>query len=162
MECQKVKAEHRHPGGLLQPFPIPKNKWEVITMDFIKGLPRTNKKYDSIMVVVDKLTKVAHFVHVKKTHTITNIADIFMKEIVRLHGIPRKIVSDKDTKFTSNLWRGLFKVFGTNLNFSTTYHSQTYGKIERVNRIIEGMLRMYVMDRPSKWEDYLHLGDFAY
>jgi hypothetical protein len=162
MECQKVKAEHRHPAGLLQPLPIPEKKWEVITMDFITGLPRMNKKHDSIMVVVEKLTKAAHFVPVKTTHTTTNIAEIFMKEIARLHGIPRTIVSDRDTKFTSNFWRGLFKGFGTNLNFSTTYHPQTDGKTERVNRIIEDMLRMYVMDKPSKWEDYLHLVEFAY
>jgi hypothetical protein len=106
---QKVKAEHKHPAGLLQPLPILEKKWEVITMDFITGLPKTNKKHDSIMVVVEKLTKDAHFVPVKTMHTAANIAEIFMKEIARLHGIPRKIVSDKDTKFTSNFWRGLFK-----------------------------------------------------
>ena len=131
-------------------------------MDFIIGLPRTNKQHYSIMVVVDKLTKAAHFVHVKTTHTTTNIAEIFIKEFARLHGIPRKIVSNRDTKFTSNFWRGLFKGFGTNLNFSTSYHPQTNGKTERANRIIEDMLRMYVMDKPSKWEDYLHLVEFAY
>jgi hypothetical protein len=162
MECHKVKAEHRHTTCLLQPLPIPEKKWEVITMDFITGLPRMNKQHDSIMVVVDKLTKAAHFVPVKTTHTMANIAEIFMKEIARLHGIPRTIVLDRDTKFTSNFWRGLFKGFGTNLNFSTTYHPQTDGKTERVNRIIEDMLRMYVMDKPSKWEVYLHLVEFAY
>jgi transposase InsO family protein len=135
---------------------------KVITMDFITGLPRTNKQHDSIMVVVEKLTKVAHFVLVKTTHTMTNIAEIFMKEIARLHGIPRTIVLHKDTKFTSNFWRELFKGFGTNLNFITTYHPQTDGKIERVNQIIQDMLRMYVMDKPSKWEYYLHLVDFGY
>jgi hypothetical protein len=122
MECQKVKTEHRHPAGLLQPLPIPEKKWEVITMDFITRLPKTNKQHDSIIVVVDKLTKVAHFVPMKTTHTTTNIEEIFMKEIARLHGIPRTIVLDRDTKFTSNFWRGLFKGFGTNLNFITTYH----------------------------------------
>jgi hypothetical protein len=122
MECQKVKVEHRHLVGLLQPLPILEKKWEVITMDFIIGLPRTNKQHDSIMVVVEKFTKAAHFVPVKIMHKVTNIAEIFMKEIARLHGIPRTIVSDRDTKFTSNFWRGLFKGFGTNLNFSTTYH----------------------------------------
>jgi hypothetical protein len=162
MECQKVKDEHRHPTGLLQPLPIPKKKWEVITMDFITGLPKTNKKHDSIMVVVEKLTKAAHFVPVKTTHTMNNIAEIFMKEIARLHEIPRTIISDRVTKFTSNLWRGLFKGFGTNLNFRTSYHPQTDGKTERVNQIIEDMLRMYVMDKPSKREDYLHLVAFAY
>jgi hypothetical protein len=162
MECQKVKDENRHPSGVLEPLPIPKKKWEVITMDFIIGLPRTDKQHDSIMVVVDKLTKNTHFVDVKTTHTTTNIAEIFMKEIARLHGIPRTIVSNRDTKFTSNLWRGLFKGFGTNLNFSMTYHPQIDGKTERVDRIIEDMLRMYVMYKPSKWEDYLHLVEFSY
>jgi hypothetical protein len=85
-----------------------------------------------------------------------------MKEISRLHGIPRTIVSERDTKFTSNLWRGLFKGFGTNLNFSTTYHPHTDGQTKRVNQVIEDMMRMYVMDKPSKWEDYLHLVEFAY
>jgi hypothetical protein len=109
MEFQKVKVEYRHPTGLLHPLSIPKKKWEVITMDFIIGLPRTNKKHDSIMVVVDKITKDAHFVHVKTTHTTANIAEIFIKEITSLHGIPRKIVLYKDTNFTSKFWRGLFK-----------------------------------------------------
>jgi hypothetical protein len=92
------------------------------------------------------------------THTIANIAEIY----IRLHGIPKEIVSDKDIKFTSNFWRGLFKGFGTNLNFSNTYHPQSDGQTERVNQVIEDMLRMYVMDKPSKWKDYLHLVEFAY
>jgi transposase InsO family protein len=85
-----------------------------------------------------------------------------MKEIARLHGIPKEIISDRDTKFTSNFWRGLFKGFGTNMNFSTTYHPQSDGKTKRVNQVIKDMLRMYVMDKPSKWEDYLHLVEFSY
>jgi hypothetical protein len=85
-----------------------------------------------------------------------------MREISRLHGIPRTIVSERDTKFTPNFWRGLFKGFDTNMNFSTTYHPQSDGKTERVNQVIEDMLRMNVMDKPSKWEDYLHLVEFAY
>jgi hypothetical protein len=162
LACQKVKAEHRHPTGLLQPLPIPEWKWEVVTMDFITKLPRTNKQHDSIMVVVDKLTKAAHFIPVKFTHKEANIDDIYLKEIARLHGIPKTIVSDRDPKFSSNFWKGLFKGFGTNLHFSTTYHPESDGKTERVNQVIEDMLRMYVMDKPSKWEDYLHLVEFSY
>jgi hypothetical protein len=94
MECHKVKVEHRHPAGLLQPLSIPEKKWEVITMDFIIGLPRMNKKHDSIMVVVDKLTKATHFMPMKTMHTMTNIEEIFMKKIARLHGIPRTIISN--------------------------------------------------------------------
>jgi transposase InsO family protein len=100
----------------------------VVTIDFITKFPRTTRQHDSIMVVVDKLTKASHFVPVKMTHTTTNIAKIYMREIARLHGIPKTIVSDRDTKFTSNFWRGLFKGFGTNINFSTTYHPQSDGK----------------------------------
>jgi transposase InsO family protein len=131
-------------------------------MDFITGLPRTNKQHDSIMVVVDKLTKAAHFIPLKTTHKATNVIDIYMREIARLHGIPKTIVSDRDPKFTSKFWRGLFKGFGTNLNFSTTYHPESDGQTERVNQVREDMLRMYVMDKPSRWEDYLHLVEFAY
>jgi hypothetical protein len=162
LECQKVKVEHRHPVGLLQTLPIPEWKWEVVTMDFITKLPRTNKQHDSIMVVVDKLTKAAHFIPVKLTLKATNIVDVYMREIARLHGIPKTIVFDRDPKFTSKFWKGLFNGFGTNLNFSTTYHPESDGQIERVNQVIEDMLRMYVMDKPSKWEDYLHLVEFSY
>jgi transposase InsO family protein len=115
------------------------------------------KQHASIMVVVDKLTKATHFISVKTTHKVDNIANIYMKEVARLHGVPKAIVSDRDPKFTSNFWKGLFKGFGTNLNLSTTYHPESHGKIERTNKIIEDMLRMYVMDQPSKWEDYIHL-----
>jgi hypothetical protein len=127
MECQKVKAENRHPAGLLQPLSIPEWKWEVVTMDFITGLPRTRKQHDSIMVVVDKLTKAAHFIPLKTTHKAADVVDIFLKEVARLHRIPKTIVSDKDSKFTLNFWKGLFKGFGTNLNFSTTYHPKSGG-----------------------------------
>jgi hypothetical protein len=162
LECQKVKAKHRHPTGLLQPFPISEWKWEVVTMVFITKLPMTTKQHDYIMVVVDKCTKATHFIPVKSMHKTTNIAEIYMREIAKLHGVPKTIVSDKDSKFTSNFWKGLFKGFGTNLKFSTTCHPESDGKTKRVNRVIEDMLRMYVMDKPSKWEDYLHLVEFSY
>jgi hypothetical protein len=163
MECQKVKAEHKHQTRLLQRPPISEWKWEVVTMDFIMGFPRTSKMHDSIMVVVDNLTKVAHFIPLKKTtHKAADVVDIFMKEVAQLHEISKTIVSNKDPKFTSNLWKGLFKGFRTNMNFSIDYPLKSDGQIEIVNRVIEDMLRMYVMDKPSKWEDYLHLVEFTY
>jgi hypothetical protein len=131
-------------------------------MDFITGLPRTTKLHDSIMVVVEKITKAAHFIPLKTTHKAADVVDIFLKEVAQLHGIPKTIVSNRDPKFTSNFWKGLFKGFGTNLNFSTTYHPEFDGQTERVNRVIEDILRMYVMDKPSIWKDYLHLIEFAY
>jgi transposase InsO family protein len=123
-------------------------------MDFIMGLTRIGKLHDSIMVVVEKLMKDAHFIPLKTTHKATDVADIFMKEVAQLHEIPKTIVSDRDSKFTSNFWKGLFKGFRMSLNFSTTYHPDSDGQIERVSKVIEDILRMYVMDKPSKWEDY--------
>jgi hypothetical protein len=162
LECQKVKVEHRHPASLLHPFPILEFKWEVVAMEFITKFPRTTKQHDSIMVVVDKLTKDAHFIPVKSVHKAVDIAKIYMCRVAKLHGVPKMIVSEKDSKFTSNFWKGLFKRFETSLNFSTTYHPETDGQTERVNRVIEDMMRMYVMDKPSKWEYYLLLVEFVY
>ena len=96
-------------------------------MDFITGFPMTWRQQDSIMVVVDKLTKETHFIHVKSTHNTDDLAKIFMKDIFKLHGLPKGIVSDGDAKFTSNFWKGLFAYLGTNLNFSNAYHPRTDG-----------------------------------
>jgi hypothetical protein len=123
-ECQKVKVKHRHPTGMLQPLLILEWKWEVVTLNFITMLLRKTKQHDSIMVVVDKLTKAAHFILVKLNHKETNIIDIYTREIARLHGIPKTIFSDRDPKFTSNFWKG----FGTNMNYSTSYHLEPDGK----------------------------------
>jgi hypothetical protein len=112
--CQRTKAEHQKPAGLLQPLPVPEWKWEEIGMDFVTGLPRTQKGNDSIWVIIDRLTKVAHFITVKTTFGGAALARIYLKEIVRLHGIPRKIVSDRGTQFTSKFWKGLQQAMGTN------------------------------------------------
>jgi len=115
-----------------------------------------------MMVVVDKWTNATHFIPVKSTHKMDDIAKIFMKEIFKLHGLLKAIVSNRDVKFTSNFWKGLFVDLGTNLNFSTAYHPHIDGQTERVNQVLEDMLRMYMMDKLTKWEDYLHLVEFAY
>ena len=131
-------------------------------MDFITGLPMTWRQNDSIMVVVDKLTKETHFIPVTSTHKTDDIAKIFMKDIFKLHGLPKGIVSDRDVKFTSNFWKGLFVDLGTKLNFNTVYHPQIDGQTERVNQVLKDMLHMYVMEKTTKWEDYLHLVEFSY
>jgi len=105
MEFQQVKVEHQHPAGLLQPLPIPEWKWELINIDFITGLPRSKRQNVYVMVVIDKLSKSAHFIPVKSTYTTVNIAGIFMKEVFRLHGIPKVSISDKDVEFISNFWK---------------------------------------------------------
>ena len=105
LDCQQVKAEHQHLASLLQPLPVLEWKWETISLNFITGLPRNKKHNDSIMVVIDKLSKSAHFIPVKSTYKSINIAQIFMKEIFRLHGIPKMVISDRDVKFTSTFWK---------------------------------------------------------
>jgi hypothetical protein len=157
--CKQVKFEHQH---INQPLLVPKWKWETISLDFITGLPKTQNHNDSIMVVIDKIIKSTHFIPVKSTFKAINIAKILMKEIFRLHGIPKMVISDRDVKFTSTFWKELFVGINTNLNFSTSYHPQMDGQIERTSKIIEDMLRMYVRTKPIKWEDYLHLVEFAY
>ena len=125
--CQRVKAEHQKPAGLLQPLPIPEWKWDKLGVDFITGLPRPQSGYDSIWVLVDRLTKVSHFIPVNTTYMSAKLAMIYMTRIVCLHGVPRTIVSDRGTQFTSKFWNQLHETLGTRLEFSTTFHLQTDG-----------------------------------
>jgi hypothetical protein len=123
--CRRVKAEHQRPAGLLQPLKIPEWKWEEIGMDFIGELPRTQARYDSIWVLVDHLTKVTHFIPVKTTYSSAKLAKLYMSRIVCLHGVSKKIVSDRGSQFTSKFWEKLRESMDTKLNFSSAYHLQT-------------------------------------
>jgi hypothetical protein len=107
LECQQVKADHHHPAGLLQPHDVPMSKWEVISMDFVVGLPLTSHRHNAILVIVDKLTKSAHFILVRDTYDVTDMACVFVSEVIHLHGIPKKIISDRDSRFTSRFWTSL-------------------------------------------------------
>ena len=160
--CQRTKAEHQRPAGLLQPLRIPQWKWDEIGMDFIVGLPRTRAGYDSIWVVVDRLTKVAHFIPVKTTYTGATLAELYMSRIVCLHGVPKKIVSDRGTQFTSHFWQQLQEALGTHLNFSSAYHPQTDGQTERTNQILEDMLRACALQDKSGWDKRLPYAEFSY
>jgi len=128
LECQLVKPEHRNPANLLQPLPIPEWKWDTITLNFLTRLPRTKKQHGSIMVVVEKLSKTAHFIPIKSTYKMVEIANIFMREIFQLHGIPRVVIFDRDVKFTSTFWKTLFAGLGSQIQFSITYRPQTDGQ----------------------------------
>ena len=139
--CCRVKAEHLKPVATLQPLPILAWKWEDITMDFITGLPKMSSGYDSIWVIVDRLTKSAHFLPVNVTYVVSKYVELYLARIVCLHGVPKTIVSDRGPQFTSQFWDELHKAMGTTLLFSTTYHPHTRGQIERVSRILEDMLR---------------------
>ncbi|KAL0547191.1 hypothetical protein IC582_017119 [Cucumis melo] len=160
--CQQVKAPRQKPAGLLQPLSIPEWKWENVSMDFITGLPRTLKGFTVIWVVVDRLTKSAHFVPGKSTYTASKWAQLYMSEIVRLHGVPVSIVSDRDARFTSKFWKGLQTAMGTRLDFSTAFHPQTDGQTERLNQVLKDMLRACALEFPGSWDSHLHLMEFAY
>ncbi|GJS94723.1 putative nucleotidyltransferase, ribonuclease H [Tanacetum coccineum] len=162
MTCQQVKIEHQRASGLLQPLEIPMWKWDEISMDFVTGLPTTQKRHDAIWVVVDRLTKSAHFLPIRKNYGISKLAEIFRQEIVRLHGTPTSIVSDRDPKFTSHFWKGLQKAWGTRLKFSTAFHPQTDGQSERTIQTLEDMLRACALEWTGSWDEYLCLVEFAY
>lgn len=159
--CQTIKTPTHKPYGLLQPLPTPEHPWVDISMDFITGLPNSKGK-TTIWVVVDRLTKFAHFIALSGTYTAVSLASIFMKEIYRLHGLPKTIVSDRDPIFVSHFWRELFKQMGTKLLHSSAYHPQTDGQTEVVNRGLEMYLRAFVSETPKLWERYLYLAEFSY
>ena len=127
LTCQQVKVEHQRPAGLLQPLEIAEWKWEHITMDFVTHLPRTSRKHDAIWVRVDRLTKSAHFLAVWMTFTLEELCRLYIREIVRLHGVPVSIVSDRDPRFTAQFWKSFQKAMGTQLSMSIAFHPQTDG-----------------------------------
>ncbi|KAI3725271.1 hypothetical protein L1987_65052 [Smallanthus sonchifolius] len=146
LTCSLVKAEHQKPCGKMQPLPIPEWKWEEITMDFITKLSRTAKGNETIWVIVDRLTKSAHFLPIRETSSSEKLADIFIKEIVSRHGMPLSIVSDRDTRFTSRFWKKFKEAMGTRLNIGTAYHPQTDGQSERTIQTLEDMLQACIID----------------
>jgi hypothetical protein len=160
--CQWVKAEHQRPAGLLQPLKIPKWKWEEIGMDFIVGLPRTQAGYDLIWVIVDCLIKVAHFIPVKTTYSGAKLAELHMSRIVCLQGVPKRIVSHRGSQFTSKFWEKLHESMDTKLNFSSAYHPQMDGQIERTNQILEDMLRACALKYGKSWDKSLSYAEFSY
>ncbi|KAL0440135.1 UNVERIFIED_CONTAM: Transposon Tf2-11 polyprotein [Sesamum latifolium] len=162
MTCQQIKAKHQAPAGKHRPLSIPEWKWEKITMDFVVGLPRTLRKHDAIWVIVDRLTKSAHFLPIRQGDSLDKLAELYVAEIVRLHGVPVSIVSDKDPRFTSRFWKSLQRALGTKLHFSTAFHPQTDGQSERTIQTLEDMMRACTMEFKGNWDDHLPLMEFAY
>jgi transposase InsO family protein len=141
---------------------VPEWKWEEIAMDFIVGLLRTQSGYDSIWVIVDQLTKVAHFIPVKTTYSKPQLAKLYMSRIVYLHGVPKKIVSDRGTQFILIFWERLHETLDTQLHFSSAYHPQTDGQTERVDQILEDMLGGCALQYGRSWDKSLSYAEFSY
>jgi len=159
--CQRNKSEHLHPAGLLQPLPVPTAVWQDIAMDFVEGFPRVGGK-SVVLTVVDRLSKYAHFIALGHPYSATSVARAFFDQIVRLHGIPCSIVSDRDTVFTSTFWTELFQLAGVKLHLSSAFHPQTDGQSEVTNRILGVYLRCLARDRPRSWLRWLPWTEFCY
>ncbi|PNY14541.1 hypothetical protein L195_g011223 [Trifolium pratense] len=159
--CQQAKTVHTSPAGLLQPLPIPSQVWEDIAMDFITGLP-LSYSYTTIMVVVDRLTKYAHFIPMRSDYTSKSVAEAFIHNIVKLHGMSKSIVSDRDKVFTSNFWQQLFKLQGTSLTMSSAYHPQSDGQTEVLNKGLELFLRCFSFNNPKSWYKVLSWAEYWY
>ncbi|GJT79712.1 putative reverse transcriptase domain-containing protein [Tanacetum coccineum] len=155
------KERFRQSGLLVQPE-IPQWKWDNITMDFVTKLPKSSQGYDTIWVIVDRLTKSAIFIPMKETDPLEKLARMYLKEVVTRHGIPVSIICDRDPRFASNFWRSLQKALGTSLDMSTAYHPQTDGQSERTIQTLEDMLRACVIDFGNGWVKHLPLVEFSY
>ncbi|GJR87002.1 hypothetical protein Tco_0211013 [Tanacetum coccineum] len=162
LTCAKVKIEYQKPSGLLVQPEIPQWKWENITMDFVTKLPRTAAGQDTIWVIVDRLTKSAHFLPMREDDTLEKLTRQYLKEVVSKHGVPVSIISDRDGKFTSHFWKSLHKALGTRLDMSTAYHPETDGQSERTIQTLEDMLRACVLDFGKGWDKHLPLVEFSY
>jgi transposase InsO family protein len=159
--CNKAKSR-LNPHDLYMALPVPCAPWEDISMNFVLGLPRTKRGRDSVFVVVDHFSKMAHFIPCHKTDNASHVADLFFNEVVRLHGVPNTIVSDRDAKFLRHFWRTLWYKLGTKLLFSITCHPQTDGQMEVVNHTLSTMLRAVLKNNLRLWEEYLPHIEFAY
>ncbi|GJW45268.1 putative reverse transcriptase domain-containing protein [Tanacetum coccineum] len=162
LTCSRVKAECQKPSGLLVQPKIPMWKWERITMDFVTKLPKTSTGHDAIWVIVDRLTKSAHFIPIRATDSMETLTRLYIKEIVSRHGVPISIISDRDSHFTSRFWQSLQNALGTQLDMSTAYHPETDGQSERTIQTLEDMLRACVIDFGKGWDKHLPLVEFSY
>jgi hypothetical protein len=159
--CQRTKPRRTQPYGLLQPLPVPAGPWQDIAYDFIPDLP-PSKSFNSILTVIDRATKMAHFIPTTTKVTASGTADLFIKNVWKLHGLPRTTVSDRGTTFNSQFLKALYKQLGIQPTFSTAYHPQTDGQSERANQDIEQFLRLFVNHRMDDWIDWLPLAEFAF
>ena len=156
LTCLREKAEHQRPHGKLQPLEIPVWKWEHIMMDLITKLPRTPRNLDAIWVIVDRLTKSAHFIAIRENSSAEKLADIYVSEIVARHGVLVTVISDRDVRFTSRFWGKFHEDLGTRLQFSTTFQPKRDGQSERTIQTLEDMLRACVLDFGGSWDTFFY------
>jgi hypothetical protein len=160
-ECQRNKPSQERPMGTPMPLPAPASPWEQVTLDLITSLPRSSAGHTAIVVFVDKLTKMVHYSPTTDEVTAPQLAALFLRDVVRLHGFPRSLVSDRDPRFTAHFWTTFWASVGTTLAMSTAYHPQSDGQTERANRTLETMLRSVVSFNQKDWHTHLPLAELA-
>ncbi|GJP44334.1 hypothetical protein CLOM_g3714, partial [Closterium sp. NIES-68] len=160
--CQRMKSSKQKNAGLLQPLPVPEQPWQVVSLDFIIGLPPTTSGYDAILVVIDKFSKMGHFIPTHTTARTEETAQLFVRYIISQHGIPTTLISDRDPNFTRKFRKELMSLLGTKLAMSSAYHPQTDGQTQRLNQIVEQLLRAACKDEISKWDLHLPVLELAY
>jgi hypothetical protein len=159
--CQKAKVEHTKLPGLLQPLPVPDQAWDVVSLDFVEGLPNSDR-YSAILVGIDKFSKYGHFIPLHHPYTALTIAKSYMDHVYKLHGLPKAIIFDRDLVFTSKLWQELFRLTNTKLLMSSAYHPQTDDQTERLNQCLEGFLRCMVNSCPRQWSKWISAAEYWY
>ncbi|KAJ9539087.1 hypothetical protein OSB04_031820, partial [Centaurea solstitialis] len=160
--CLQVKAEHQKPYGSFRPLEVPVWKWEELMMDLVTKLPKTSRQHDSIWVIVDRLMKSAHFLPVRESYSMEKWAQLYIDEIIVRHGVPVKVISDRDSWFTSKFWKSMQRELGTRVALSTAYHPQTNGQSERTIQTLEDMLRACILEFGGTWDIHLPLVEFSY
>jgi hypothetical protein len=161
MTCQRAKPDRTKSPGLLQPLPIPSEVWQIISIDFIDGMPVSGTTI-CILVVVDKFTMFAHFLPLKHSYTALSIAKVFLNQVYKLHGLPESIISDRESVFTSNFWKELFALAKVQLRLGAAYHSQSDDQTERVKQCLETFLRCFVSACLKSLLKFLSLAEFWY
>ncbi|GKE87766.1 putative reverse transcriptase domain-containing protein [Tanacetum coccineum] len=162
LTCARVKAKHQRPLGLLVQPKIPEWKWDNITMDFITKLPKLLQGFDTIWVIVDPLTKSAHFLPIRENDPLDKLARLYLNKIVARRGIPVSIICDRDGRFMSNIWKSFQKSLGVDISMNTAYHPETDGQSERTIQTLKDMLRACVIDFRKGWVKHLPLAEFSY
>ena len=161
LTCQQAKPDRAKLPGLLQPLPVPAAAWQIVSLDFVEGLPRSGNA-NCILVVVDSFTKYAHFITLLHPFTAAKVAQLFLNNVYRLHGLPTIIISDRDRVFTSTFWKELFRLADVSLQMSSSYHPKSDGQTERLNQTMETFLRCFANACPTKWSSWIPLAEFWY
>lgn len=160
-KCQANKASNQKPAGLLQSLKVPSRAWQCITMDYIVGLPLTSRGFDAILVIVDRFSKMVHFVPARQDQSAEDVWQLFVDNVIRLHGAVDEVVADRDPKWNSHFWKAMLDKLGIKLKMSTAYHPQTDGQTERMNRVLEEALRSALGPDQEEWDRHLGMIEFS-